>query len=111
MRKNFVGRLSITEFVKLSEDYDSFLYDTEEQLHNWSTIRQRITFYRMAYMLCPNRICFINDSGAMSFELVRYIKHYELDNASWSLFSIVCADTGNSKNNTEYYIIANKTVK
>lgn len=104
--------LSMMEFKNLFDDVKSvtFVYDTSNQPNGMCEDIKIVSRYsEMICMLNPNRICFKNDSNTICFDRVKTIRYHDGECCVGNIFSIVCGNTTNNKDDKTCIIIADCT--
>lgn len=103
--------IGFTEYVKQT-GYKRFVYDSNNQRGEYTNIAHSSSFDKMIYMLCPNRLCILNDSGSITFNSVKHIEvtEYGEDDSEnsktvFARFTITCADYHGGHDN-KYVILA-----
>lgn len=100
--------LSVREFKEMCDTMSPsrFIFSSENQLRNEAKhlISIQITFSVMLIAFNPNAVCFKNSQGNLCLDRVKYVRKENDGSTIGTIFTIICGDFDNEKDD-EYYTI------
>ncbi len=93
--KNLVAKMTLVEFGNLIKSgvYNDFFFSTYSQNCMQDSAVFDMSFDKVSYMLCPNKVCFKGISGSLTLSGVREVRQYDYEEAPWlNTFGFVCVD-------------------